>query len=284
MKELIDPSELRLGFSVPRDVFEFAQTANHHLFLFYDNLTTMPLWFSDALSRAITGSSFSKRQLYTDDDDIIYSFQRIVALNGINQVVIKSDLLDRSILLHLERIPTNKRKEESVFWREFDEDKPLILGAIFDVLAKALQIYPTLDLPKLPRLADFARYGYAIAEAAGFGGDKFLQAYFKNIDGMHDAAIEANPLAQVVVEFMKDKSKWTGTAAKLLGLLTGIAVNMNLNQSKDWPKDAASFGKELNLIATNLQFKGIHFERSRKNERLLTFTKTTDGTDGNDSK
>ncbi len=274
MKELIDPSELE-GLSAPKNIESFVQTVSHHSFVFYDNLSTMPEWFSDALARAATGDSFSKRELYTDDDDVIYRFQKTIALNGINQVVYKSDLLDRSILLNLERIRPENRKEAQVFWSDFERDRPLILGAIFDTLATALSIYPTVRLDKLPRMADFARWGYAIAEASGYGGESFIQAYFRNIETQHDEAIDANPVAQTIMEFMRECTTWQGTPAELYSLLTPIAFRLQISQSRGWPKDAARLGRALTSIAPNLVAKGIELERSRGKDRLITINKST---------
>lgn len=278
MKELIDPSELG-GMSAPKNIESFVQTMGHHSFMFYDNLSKMPEWFSDALARAATGDSFSKRELYTDDEDVIYHFQRTIALNGINQVVYKSDLLDRSILLNLERISPEKRKEAQVFWAEFERDRPLILGAIFDVLVEALALYPTVKLDRLPRMADFARWGYAIAEASGYSGDEFIEAYSRNIVVQHDEAIEANPVAQTILEFMRDCDAWKGTPAELYSLLSPIAFRLQINQNRGWPKDAARLGRTLTSIAPNLLAKGIELERSRGKDRLITLNKSTVITD-----
>ena len=44
-------------------------------------------------------AGFSKRQLYTDDDDIIYHFRRCIGFNGINLRATKADLLDRAIII-----------------------------------------------------------------------------------------------------------------------------------------------------------------------------------------
>lgn len=281
MKELIDPSELA-GLSSPKNTDTFVQTMGHHSFMFYDNLSKMPEWFSDALARAATGDSFGKRELYTDDDDVIYHFQRTIALNGINQVVYKSDLLDRSILLNLERISPEKRKDIQTFWTDFEHDKPMILGAIFDVLAKALAIYPTVKLDRLPRMADFARWGYAIAEAAGYGGQEFTEAYSRNIEVQHDEAIEANPIAQVIIEFMSDRDDWEGAPAKLYRLLTSMAYDLEVGQGRGWPRDAARFGRALTIIAPNLLARGIELERVRGKDRLITLRKNTVVTDESD--
>lgn len=282
MKELIDPSELG-GLSAPKNIESFVQTISHHSFMFYDNLSTMQEWFSDALARAATGDSFSKRELYTDDDDVIYRFQKTIALNGINQVVYKSDLLDRSILLNLERISPENRKEAQVFWADFERDRPYILGAIFDTLAKTLALYPTVKLDKLPRMADFARWGYAIAEVSGYGGKRFIEAYSSNISIQHDEAIEANPVAQTIIEFMSDRDTWQGTPAELYNLLNIIAFKLQISQSRGWPKDAARLGRALTSIAPNLIAKDIELERSRSKDRLITINKPTVTTDETDA-
>ena len=285
VKELVDPSALNSGLPHPDSLANFGQTANHNAFLYYDNLSLVADWFSDALARAATGSSFSKRQLFTDDEDVIYSFQRTIALNGINQVVSRSDLLDRSILLQLERITPDKRKEFNTFWADFEKDRPYILGAIFETIAKSMEAYPTVKVSSWPRMADFAHWGYAIAEVAGYGGAKFLKAYSDNIKQQHDHAIAASPLAQTIVEFMRERTKWSGEPAELYGLLHDIAVKLQLDRNSLWPRDAANMGKALNQLIPNLVGKGIEVERRRGDQRIITlYHKTTDTTDGTDGK
>ena len=56
------------------------------------------------LCRAVTGSSFSKRALWTNDEDFYYNFKRNLGINGIDLAATKADLLDRSILMETERI------------------------------------------------------------------------------------------------------------------------------------------------------------------------------------
>ena len=230
MKDLIDPSSLREGFSMPSKESDFAQIAHHHYFLFFDNLSAMPEAFSDTLARAVTGAGFKQALVLHNYDDVIYRFQRTIAPNSVNQVAYKPDLLDRSILIHLDRISEDKRKPSQLFWAEFERDLPYILGVIFDVLVKALD--PTLlwSWNRLLRMADFARWGYAIAEAAGFSGETFIKAHHANIVTQHDEAIEANPAAQVLMEFMKDQEPWTGTASELHALLTPIAFKLGVSQ------------------------------------------------------
>ena len=70
LRGLIDPSSLRT-LSHPDNLRDFVQIAAHHRTVYLDNLTSLPDWLSDALCRLCTGDGFSKRELYTDDDDVV---------------------------------------------------------------------------------------------------------------------------------------------------------------------------------------------------------------------
>jgi hypothetical protein len=83
LRRLIDPSLLE-GLSLPRDHNELIQMLSHHWMALFDNVDTIQPWQSDVLCRAVTGEGFSKRQLFTDDEDVIYCIRRCIGLNGIN--------------------------------------------------------------------------------------------------------------------------------------------------------------------------------------------------------
>ena len=83
IKTLVDPCGA-LTLSFPKDVAELVQQLSHNYIAYYDNVSEIPQWISDLLCRAVTGSGFSKRVLYSDDDDFIYRFRRCVGFNGIN--------------------------------------------------------------------------------------------------------------------------------------------------------------------------------------------------------
>lgn len=70
--------------------------------------------------------------------DVLYAFRRCIGLNGINLVVSKADLLDRALLVSLERVPDAARRTEAEFWAAFGTDKGLLLGALFTVLSGAM--------------------------------------------------------------------------------------------------------------------------------------------------
>ncbi len=257
LKSLIDPSILKT-LSAPDSAREFVQTASHHFFFFLDNLSSLPDWLSDSLARASTGDGFSKRELFSDDEDIIYSFQRTIGLNGINLVIEKADLLDRSILLVLERISKRSRREEQEFWEAFEGIKPKLLGAIFTAVSKAINYYPDISLSSYPRMADFARWGCAITRALGYQDQDFLDAYYANINTQSEAAIDASPVGMTITSFMRDRDNWVGTASELLERLDEEAKKLKIDTKlRHWPKEPSWLVRRINLIHPNLVEQGI---------------------------
>ena len=215
LRKLVDPSQLD-SLSFPRDKSELVQLLSHHWIPFFDNVDNLQPWQSDMLCRACTGDGISKRVLYSDDDDFIYKYKRCIGLNGINIVATRPDLLDRSMLIGLERILPNERREESEILAEFEEARPCIVGGLLDALVTAIQLHPGIELKSLPRMADFARWGCAIAEALGWCGDEFLQAYDTNISEQNNEVLFGHPVAAVVMSVMADRDHWEGRPADLL--------------------------------------------------------------------
>jgi hypothetical protein len=241
----------------PRDAAQLVQIIAHHHICLFDNISILPGWMSDILAQACTGGGFSKRQLYTDDDDIIYRVKRCIGLNGINLMISKPDLMDRSILLNLDRIDPTRRIEEAVLWQKFEEERPHILGGIFDILAKAVAIYPEVKPVCLHRMADFTRWGFAVAEALGGLGEKFLIAYGGNIESQNEEVVQGNTLAQAVLTFMDDKGKWEGYIKEAFTKFQEIANPSKYD--KTFPGDAKNLRRHLERIKTTLSEYGISF-------------------------
>ncbi len=277
LRRIIDPSQIK-SLSMPNTVQELAQLLSHHHSAFFDNLSGLPEWASDALCRAVTGDGFTKRELYSDDDDVIYKFQRIIALNGINIAASKPDLLDRSILFKLERIPKCERKAEQAFWEEFDAALPGILGGVLDALSAALRLRPGIHLLEAPRMADFAVWGCAIAEAIGYSHEEFLDAYYANINEQHEEAIHENPVATVIAILMEERELWESSPADLLERMETIALEQKIStNAKVWPKAPQALTRRLNEAKTNLSEIGIQIETGGKGaggRRIIAIGKT----------
>ena len=82
---------------------------------------------------------------------------RSVVINGLQIPQLKPDALDRTIVLHFDRIREEQRKKQTEVDDWFRSQVPNILGKTFDTLAKSLKIYTTMhELKRKPRMADFA--------------------------------------------------------------------------------------------------------------------------------
>ena len=273
VRDIIDPAIVPV-VSIPKTIDDLAVYISKNYVPCFDNIDTISNQVSDLLCIAVTGGGHTKRKLYTDDEEQVMFFQRFIVLNGINVVATRSDLLDRCILLELERIPPNERKEEKVLREEFDKDKPIILGAIFETLSKAMSIYDQVELNNLGRMADFTRWGYAIAEVLGIGGDKFLEAYLNNQNNANIEALESHPVGFAMYKFMEDKTVWSGSPTKLLSELEIVAGFEKIDTTNsNWAKTPNVLSRRLNEIKSNLLDLGIEFERSKGKNREIKITR-----------
>lgn len=273
VRDIIDPAIVPV-VSIPKTIDDLAVYISKNYVPCFDNIDTISNQVSDLLCIAVTGGGHTKRKLYTDDEEQVMFFQRFIVLNGINVVATRSDLLDRCILLELERIPPNERKEEKVLREEFDKDKLIILGAIFETLSKAMSIYDQVELNNLGRMADFTRWGYAIAEVLGIGGDKFLEAYLNNQNNANIEALESHPVGFAMYKFMEDKTVWSGSPTKLLSELEIVAGFEKIDTTNsNWAKTPNVLSRRLNEIKSNLLDVGIEFERSKGKNREIKITR-----------
>src|SRR5436190_19242037 len=87
-----DRSQRGTGAALPRDERElFISASNGHV-LAFDNVSGLPSWLSDTLCRLASGSAFSTRRLFTDQDEILFAAARPVILNGIEDIITRPDL------------------------------------------------------------------------------------------------------------------------------------------------------------------------------------------------
>jgi hypothetical protein len=283
IKMLVDPSIVRT-LTFPRDINELVQQLSHNYVAYYDNVSDIKEWISNVFCRASTGSGFTKRQLYTDDDDIIYNFKRCIGINGINLGATKADLLDRGIIIQLERIPKERRRKLDDIWKDFEVLRPQLLGCILDILVKVLQVKQKGGIKisnGLNRMADFEEYAESISRCMGYQEGEFLRVYQDNIGIQIDEAIQANPLSIAVMELMDDTaSELDKTPTELHLQLNGVAetkLNINIQKIKPWPKSPNQLSRRLTEAQATLREKGIVIEKYKdeKGHRKIKIRKVS---------
>ena len=272
VKLLIDPSAV-LVLDLPSDKNELLQVLFHHYVVWFDNINYLPNWISDLFCRVITGAGAQKRQLYTDDEDIVYRLLRVLGFNGINIAAVKEDLLDRLVLLQLESISPENRKSQDQLYEEFNKDKPFLIYEILKALSKAINIYPTIAPPKLFRMADFTKWGCAIAEALGYTHQEFLDAYEGKCNDQIKEAVYNDLLGSVFYDFMENKKEWSGKASDLFQNLKGHAKFLGVStRVKEFPKAPNILARRLNLLLESLNKLGITIEQLADGHRTIQIT------------
>jgi hypothetical protein len=261
LKALIDPNAAPVR-ALPREERELMIAANNGYLLAFDNLSGLPNWLSDALCRLASGGSFAVRQLYTDQDEVLFESTRPILLNGIEDVVSRPDLGDRAIFLTLPQIGDAQRRPESELWREFEIARPRILGALLDAAVRGLRATGCVHLDRLPRMADFALWA-AACETALWPAGTFARAYAANRRTAIESIIEADPVATCVRALMIDRTMWSGSASELLRLCVGHA-RADILSGTPWAKNPRALAGRLRRAQTFLRTLGIEITFSRE--------------------
>jgi hypothetical protein len=207
---------------------------------------------------------------------------RPVALNGIGDVVSRPDLLDRALIINLPRIRPEDRRAEKDLEAKVEAAKPSILGALFDAVAAGLGQQASVRLGKLPRMADFARWGVATEQALGGEEGSFLKAYQSSQDEAVETALEAYPIAAILLDFAKGytvEDPWEGTPTDLFDALND-KVGDEIKRARDWPKAPNRLMEQLGRLAPSLQEVGVHVMRTGRSKharKMNVFSQETPG-------
>jgi Bifunctional DNA primase/polymerase, N-terminal len=282
IKRLLDPTAPETVRFDPRD---FLQKAMHAYIVMLDNQNAIPEWAADTLCRLVTGEADSKRRLYTDDEDFIIELRRAALLNGINVPTERGDVLDRSLVVELERIPDGDRKTEDEIWELFAREHSRLLGALFDTLSKAIALKASVKLSRRPRLADWGEYAASVYEVMGWGAGTLLRDWDEVVRVQNQATLDGSPVAQAIIKFMEDKEEYTATSSELHSKLKVVAVQLGVDVDRDkaWPKSARWLWRRIKEVLSLLVAAGIEASRGRdESAKQITLRKipTNDGSDG----
>jgi hypothetical protein len=186
--------------------------------------------------------------------------------------------LDRSLLIGLENIPKEHRRTEEQLLADFEACKAQILGGFLDTLVKAIGYYPSVQPRELFRMADFTRWGCAIARALGKTDEDFLRAYERKVKLQIEEAAHSSPVASVLIDYMESYENWEGTPSKLHKELIEHAKEVGIStRQKAWPKAPHILVRKLNELIPSLKQLGIDVVTGIRTgaKRIITITSVT---------
>ena len=257
LKCLIDPGVAPIR-TPPREERDLMIAGTNGWIMAFDNISKLPWWLSDALCRIATGGGFSTRELYTDQDEIIFDAQRPIILNGIEQFVNRGDLADRAITLEVPQIPEDRRRAESEIWDDFERAHAGILGALLNILSVGLKNQSKVSLQTLPRMADFAKFVIAAEPALPWRTGSFMDAYNAKRRDTEGSILDADTVGAELLRFAVDlpDGDWEGTATELLEELEGVASAKTV-KSRAWPGSPSVLSNRIKRLAPLLRENSI---------------------------
>jgi hypothetical protein len=142
---LTDPNS-SLVRSPPKELRDVYIPATKGAVLAYNNLSSLPNWLSDALCVVTEGSSDSRRELYSDDEESIIFARAPAMLTAVTNIVVKGDLSQRTLYAGLAPVPDSERKDELELWAQFEAARSEILGALLTGLSMGLRRLSTINV------------------------------------------------------------------------------------------------------------------------------------------
>jgi hypothetical protein len=267
--ELFDPSTAPRG-PEPRDPDRWHERAQNVWGVILDNLSGIRGWLSDLLCKSVTGDASIRRRLYSNGDLVVSEIRNVVILTAIDTGALRGDLGERLCRLELDPIPPTRRIDERQLKAIKNDVLPGVFGALLDALVKTLGRLPDIDLPTLPRMADFAKV-LAAADEAGVTSEA-LGGFLGQQEEIGQDVLDSDPFGGAVKTFMQQRASWVGSASDLLDEMW---PDRQLPRPREWPKAQGVSGALKRLIP---QFKSdgidIVFERGggKQRKRLIRIT------------
>jgi len=171
-------------------------------------------------------------------------------LTAIDAGALQGDLASRLITVELERIPDSERKFDHHLACRFEALRPRLLGTLLDLAANVLRVLPEIDLPELPRMADWA---HILAAVDAVLHTKGLHRYESLADRIAGDPVEDTPVAKAVSD-LAGQGHWSGTAHDLLDRISPD------DPPKGWPQTPRALSGQLRRYAPALRTSGITIE------------------------
>jgi hypothetical protein len=246
--------------------------AKHGWVIAYDNLSSLPVWLSDALCCLTTGGGLGTRTLYLNDEEITFKCKRPVLLTGIEGVVKRPDLLGRTLTVECSAIERWMRKTEEELQRAFDRVHPLILGALLDAVSAALWNQGHFRPRELPRLADFSLWVTGAESQLGWPTGSMIAAIDINQASAVQIPLDDSVLVPTLRGILSEHPhQIEGTPAEVLKKMEtwNAAYRWDHPNSKNWPTSAYELSGQLRRLAQSLETVGVKVTFDRLHERCI---------------
>lgn len=256
LRLLVDPRRPET-LTVPKGneaLRNLAISAEHNHILFYDNLNTIDGDLSDAFCRLATGDGLAIRSLYSDRDQVTFEASRPVLFTSVTQVLLRPDLLDRTLLVTLPHRAS--RGDTPQLLAKVAALRPRVLGALVWACRRAFERLYQVEAPAV-RMRTPAAWGEAAAPALGLPAGAVGEAYLAS--KREAVAIGAeDPMVEALLGYLPPGTKVSLTYRQLLAELTARAWGSE-RPPPWWPKDGKPLQAALARLRGTLRAFGVEW-------------------------
>ena len=262
IQRIVDPVSHDLP-TLPTDIQELQLILSQYYLVAFDNVSRIKEDISNVLCKAVTGGTQIKRKLFTNDNLSVMTYKNSIILNGISDFIQMPDLLDRVVALKTRPHGVNRSKQALL--AAFQQDLPDIMAKIFDTLAQAMLIYPTVEISTPTRLVEYEKWGYAIAQVLYGNGACFLEAYYHMRYLASTDRAQDDPVASVFLRYatLQTNLPTAIPSRDLYHALSLLAKGSDTRQPAGWPRDASALTSKLERLLVNIQDNGYTFAKKR---------------------
>lgn len=259
VRDVIDPNRVTVR-SMPKKVEElFVATESSRLQVF-DNVSYLNADQSDALAQILSGGGLTKRKLYSDTEEIAISTKQPIILNGITDVVSRSDLDERAIHIELEVMDPTERRIDSELREQFEETAPRFFGSILAAVSTALRNWSAVKLDDLPRLAELAKFVTASESKLQMEPGDFVRVLKLQTEERSKTRAELDPVVVAIRDraFTIKETVFEGTFQELLDRIGEWLPGPH----RSWT--ARKLSSAVKRVEADLSAVGIHLDRLGK--------------------
>lgn len=255
IKKIVDPDSIEIC-AKPSKLEDLCVFLGNTYMSCFDNVGNLTKDESDLLCGAITSTASVKRALFTDNELKTMKLQNVIVMNGVQTIPEESDLAERFLVLNLKKLKGAELRTEREFWDDFEAARPEILGAIFDVLSKAMKLFPKASTAVGGhRMADAFTEMLVIAEALGIPEEEFRTLISDNVSRMNEIRGDT-PLVEAIKEYVNRPYAKTKESGYVSEIYTAVKANYSGNKSQ-LPNSASAFSKKVKLERDTLEKAGI---------------------------
>jgi hypothetical protein len=237
-----------------------------------DNMDAFVDWLQDTLAAFTTGEGWTRRKLYTDDQEVEVKPQSFIAITSRNPMSFKrDDVADRCVILRLERREHNQAL--SLLFKKVYDERPALFGEWLWFLNEIVKLIHTGKLTEYAknsphRMADFAALAHVIGDVLGVSNDE-VSEMLDAMQAERDVLVtEGDPLVDLL-------DRWLENQGNIGRQVIATDLHRDLSEiakrySRSFYKSPATLAQKLRAQTLQKQFD-VRIVGQRGNAKVYEF-------------